>query len=121
MLAEAPREPPGAGGRFDCATRNRPVPSAESASDFPTAGRSGVEEILAVTDQTATQSSLSSPPTRYYPSPAASVAGGPGPPANPGDVRTGPYGRAGQNPRVRLSSGGLPGPLLSQFCVDTTH
>ena len=93
----------------------------ESASDTPTAGGFAEEALVAVTDQTATPTSMSSPPTSYYPSPAASTAGAPVPPANSGDVRTVPYGGQGQEPRVRFSGGRFPGPPPCRFCLDTTH
>ena len=121
ISAMAHREPSGAARRFDRTARTRPVLSVESASDIPTAGGFAEEAILAVTDQTATPTSMSSPPTSYYLSPAASTAGAPVPPANSGDVRTGPHGRQGQEPRVRFSGGRFPGPPPCRFCLDTTH
>ena len=95
--------------------------SVESSSDIPTAGGSVAEEILAVTDQTVAVSSLSSPPTSYYPSPAVSTAGAQDTPANPSDVRTGSYRRPWPNRRVRFSSGELPGPPPCRFCLDTRN
>ena len=74
-----------------------------------------------MTDQTATPTSMSSSPTTYYPSPAASTAGAPVLPANSGDVRTRPYGRQGQDPHVRFSGGRFPGPPPCRICLDTTH
>ena len=121
MSPLAHREPSGAPRRFDRTARTRPVLSVESASDIPTAGGFAEEAILAVTDQTATPTSMSSPPTSYYPSPAASTAGALVRSANTGDVRTGPYGRQGQEPRVRFSGGRFPGPPPCRFCLDTTH
>ena len=108
MSAVAHREPSGAARRFDRTARTRPVPSVESASDIPTAGGFAEEAILAVTDQTATPTSMSSPPTSYYPSPAASTAGAPVPTVNSVDARTGPYGRQGQEPRVQFWAGDSP-------------
>ena len=121
MSALAHGEPPGAARRFDRTARTRPVLSVESASEIPTAGGLSEEAILAVTDQTATSTSMSSPRTSYYPSPAVSAAGAPVLPANPGDVQTGPYGRQGQETRVRFSGGRFPGPPPCRFCLDTTH
>ena len=90
MSAMAHQEPSGAARRFDRSVRTRPVLSVESASDIATAGGFAEEAIVAVTDQTATPTSMSSPRTSYYPSPASSTAGSPVPPPNSGDVRTGP-------------------------------
>ena len=121
MSAMAPRESSGAARRFDRPARTRPVLSVESASDIPTPGAFAEEAILAVTNRTPTRTSMSSPPTSHYPSPAASVAGAPSFPTNPGDVRTGPCGRQGQNPRVRFPSRGLPGLPPCRLILDTTH
>ena len=74
-----------------------------------------------MTDRTGTLTSMSSPPTSYYPSPAASTAGPPVPPVNSGDVRTGPYGRQGQEPLVRFSGRRFTGPPPCRFCLYTTH
>ena len=121
MSALAHREPSGATRRFYRTARTRPVLSVESASHIPTAGGFAEEAILAVTDQIATPTSMSSLHMSYYPSPAASTAGAPIPPANSGDVRTGPYGRQGQEPRVRFLGGRFPGPPPCRFCLETTH
>ena len=121
MSAMSHREPSRAARRFHRTARTRPVLSVESASDIPTAGGFAEESILAVTDQTATPTSMSSPPKNYYPSPAASTASAPVPPANSGDVRTGPDERQGQEPRVRISGGRFSGPQPCRFCLDTTH
>ena len=74
-----------------------------------------------MTDQTATPTSMRLPPKSYYQLPTDSMAGAPVPPANSGDVRTGPHGRQGQEPRVRFSGGIFPGPPPCRFCLDTTH
>ena len=121
MSAMVHREPSGAAKRFDCIARTRPVLSVESVSDIPTAGRFAEEAILAVTDQTATPTSMSSPPTSNYPAPAASTAGAPFPPANSGDVHTVPYGGQGQDPRVLFSGERFPGPPPCWVCLDSTH
>ena len=65
------------GRRLDRTAKIRPVLSVESASNIRTDGGSVAEEMLAAADQTATASSLNSPSTSYYPSPAASTAGAP--------------------------------------------
>ena len=117
----APRETSGTGRRTDRTARTRPVLSVESASEIPTAGASATEEVLAITEQSAAPSSMSSPPTSYHPSPATSTAGAPMRPMGQGGGRADPYGRSGQNPRVRFYSTGLSGPPPCRFCLDTTH
>ena len=71
--------------------------SIESLSELPTARRTEAEDILAVTDQLVTPSTLSSPPTSYHLSPASSPAGAPMAPAHQGDARAHLYGRPAQN------------------------
>ena len=117
----SPQVPSDSARRFARTARTRPVLSVESLSDIPTAGGTGTEEILAVTDQSVTPSSLCSPPTSYHPSPTSSTAGAQTAPAPQSDVRAYPYGRTVQNPRVRFSNPGLPGPPPCRFCLDLTH
>ena len=102
-------------------TRTRPVLSVESISELPTSRRTETEDILAVTDQSVTPSTHSSPPTSYHLSPASSSAGAPMAPAHQGDVRAYPYGRPVQNQRVRFFNQGPPGPPPCRFCLDLTH
>ena len=68
--------------RFSRNTRTRPVLWFESLSELLTARGTETEEILAVTDQLVTPSTLSSLPTSYHPSPALSSAGAPVAPAH---------------------------------------
>ena len=117
----SPQAPSDSVRRFTRNARTRPVLSGESLSELPTARRTEAEEILAVTDQSVTPSTLSSPPTSYHPSPASSSAGPPMAPAHQGDARASPYGRPAQNQRVRLFNQGPPGPPPCRFCLDLTH
>ena len=71
--------------------RTRPVLPVKSLSEFPTARGTETEEILAVTDQLLTLSTLSSLPTSYHPSPVSSPAGAPMAPAQRGDGCAYPY------------------------------
>ena len=95
--------------------------SVESLSELPTARGTETEEILAVTDQAVTPSTLSSPPTSYHPSPASCSAGSPVAPAHQRDARAYPHGRPVQNQRVRFFNQGPPGPPPCRFCLDLTH
>ena len=76
---------------------------------------------MAVTDQSVTPSTLSSPPSSSHPSPASSSASAPMAPAYQGDARAYPYGRPVQNQRVRFFNQGPPGRPPSRFCLDLTH
>ena len=49
--------------------------SIQSLSELPTSRGTEAEEILMVTDQSVSPSTLSSPPTSYHPAPASSSAG----------------------------------------------
>ena len=71
--------------------------SVESLSELPTARGTETEEILAVTDDSVTPSTLSSPPTGYHPSPSSSSADAPAALAHQGDARAYPYGRPVKN------------------------
>ena len=93
----------------------------ESLSELSTARRTETEEILAVTDQSVTPSTLSSPSTSNHPSPAWSPAGAPKAPAHQGDALPYPYGRPVQNQHVRFFNQGPPGPPQCRFCRDLTH
>ena len=95
--------------------------SVESVPELPTARGTETEKILAVTDQSATPSTLSSPPTSYHPSPASSSAGAPVAPAHQGDARAYPYERPVQNQWVLFVNQGPPGPPPCRFCLDLTH
>ena len=97
------------------------VLSVESLSKLPTARGTEAREKMAVTDQSVTPSTLSSPPTSYHPSPASSPAGAQMALAHQSDARAYPYGRAVQNRQVRFFHQGPPGPLQCQFCLDRTH
>ena len=108
-------------GIFTRDARKRPVPSAESLSEVPTARGTETEEILAVTDQSVTPSTLSSPPTSYRPSPASFPAAAPMAAAHQGDTWAYPYGRPVQNQRVRFFNQGPSGPPPCRFCLELTH
>ena len=117
----SPQVPSHSVRRFTRNARTRPVLSVESLSELPTARGTETEEILAVTDQSATLSTLSSPQTSYHPSPASSSAGAPEAPAHQGDARAYPQGRPVQNQRVRFFNQGPPGPPPCRICLDLTH
>ena len=117
----SPRAPSDSVRGFTRNARTRPLLSVQSLSELPIARGTEAEEILAVTDQSVTLSTLGSPPTRYHPSPASSSAGAPIAPTHQGDTRAYPYGRPIQNQRVRFFNQGPPGPPPCRFCLDLTH
>ena len=94
----SPQAPSDSVRRFTRNARTRPVLSVESLCELPTARGTEAEELLAVTEQSVTPSTLSSPPTSYHPSPASSSAGAPMAPAYQGDAHAYPYGRASTEP-----------------------
>ena len=106
----SPQAPSDSVRRFMRSAPTRPVPSVESLSALPTARGTETEEILTVTDQSVTPSTLSSPPTSYHPLSASSLAGAPVAPVHQSDARVYPYGRPVQNQRVQFLNQGPPGP-----------
>ena len=117
----SPQAPSDSGRRFTRLARTRPLLLVGSLSELPTARGTQTEEILALTDQSVTPSSLKSPPTSYHPSPASSTAGPPTAPAPQADARAYPHGRPAQYQRVRFANQGMPGPPACGFYLDRTH
>ena len=95
--------------------------SVESLSELPTVRRTEMEEILAVTDQSVTPSTPSSPPNSYHPSPASSSAGATMALAHQSDARAYPYRRPAHNRRVQFFNQGPLGTPPCRISLDLTH
>ena len=95
--------------------------SVEFLSELPTARGPETEEILVVTDQSVTPSTLSSLPRSYHPSPASSPAGALIAPSPQGHARAYPCGGPVPNQRVWFFKQGPPGPPPCRFCLNLTH
>ena len=116
----SPQAPSDSVARFMRHAQTRPVLSMESLSELLTAHGTETGEILAMTDESVTLSSLSSPPTSYH-SLLVSSTGGTGAAPARKPTRVYPYGRPAQNQRVWFACQGFPGTPPCRFCLDLTH